>query len=296
MGPGFKYHIVTVAGIFFALTIGLILGSQFVSPILISRLDRSMKALQTTYTLDLNEEKKKNEERKRLDQAQECLATVAPLAIRDRLKDIPIAIIQIGDYPDTAQKVKDSLVDAGAHVLSLITLDPKLARSDEVLKSNLKQTREQNAWFPQDREGMLQKIAAVLAHRENAPEKFLELASQEGFIRIDSTDDYKTAARIVIIVMGSNQEETSRPDVLDRSLVNALKQQGIVVLACEPEDAKVSDIPDYRRLNIDVTTVDNVDTTIGKCALVFAVNGDKDDYGVKPTAHKLLPAQTVKQK
>ena len=32
MGLGFKYHVVTIAAIFFALTIGLVVGSLFGSP------------------------------------------------------------------------------------------------------------------------------------------------------------------------------------------------------------------------------------------------------------------------
>ncbi|HZP83026.1 MAG TPA: copper transporter, partial [Chthonomonadaceae bacterium] len=102
-------------------------------------------------------------------------------------------------------------------------------------------------------------------------------------------NDYQTPAQYVVVVAGSRTEGSLRISNVDQPLIAALQKQGLTVVACEPQEALVSDIGAYRSLNIDVATVDNVDTDIGHCTLVFALRGEKDDYGTKETAKRLLP-------
>ena len=81
-----------------------------------------------------------------------------------------------------------------------------------------------------------------------------------------------------------------RASRVDVPLIRALLKQGITVVACEGRDAVASDIPSFRILRMEISTVDNVDTDIGRCALVLAFSGPRGAYGVKPGVDHLLPA------
>ncbi|MDH7570657.1 MAG: copper transporter, partial [Armatimonadota bacterium] len=58
-------------------------------------------------------------------------------------------------------------------------------------------------------------------------------------------------------------------------------------VACERSDCPVSLTPHFARYHL--STVDGVDTPLGKIALVYALAGRRGHYGTKPTAEKVLP-------
>lgn len=292
MGPGFKYHVVTVAAIFFALTVGLVVGSLFVSPRIADRQERAIEALRKTFNA-LSEENK--EKALQLSQYKECLSSTMPLAIRGKLSGATVALIQTGDYPDARAKVMESLQLAGARVVSQTTIEQKFARPDEVLNPILATLHSKDPRFPADRDGLADALALILAHGDSLIAGFIPSLEKEGFLQTEVGNDYLTPVRYVVIVAGRRASESDRPALVDLPIVIALQKQGLTVAACEPEESQTSDIAAYHTLKIDMATVDNIDSEIGRCALIFALLGEKDDYGVKPTAHHLLPPLLAKQ-
>ena len=60
------------------------------------------------------------------------------------------------------------------------------------------------------------------------------------------------------------------------------------VVGCEPLDAAVSSVQAYQ--DDGMATVDCIDQPLGQLALPFALRGETDSYGLKPTAARQLPA------
>jgi hypothetical protein len=288
LGPGFKYHVVTVAAIFFALTVGLVVGSLYVSPQLADRQTRAIVSLRNTVNKDIVAQ------RKQIDTYQKFVSQVLPALLSDKLTGVSVAIVQTGDYPDALNHVHEALQMAGAKVLSITTIDRAFDRTDAVLMPALTDLHNADPRIPTDRAGLASAIAAILAQGTTS-ESLLPVLEREKFLRADPSGDYQTGARYVVVVGGSRNEVNGRVANVDQPLVTALQKSGVTVVACEPQDALVSDIKTYHDLNLDIATVDNVDTDIGRCALVFALRGEKDDYGVKPTANHLIPSLVVKQ-
>ncbi len=287
MTPGFKYHIVTLAAVFFALTIGLVVGSLFVSPHLANQLTNAIKQQRVTLLRENDTLKQK------LDTEDKFLKGVVPAFLSGKLAGMPVAILQTGDYADLTDQVRSVLQLAGAQVLSVTTIARPFGRPDEILQPALASLRANDSRFPTDRAGLARSIADVLAHGDAPNNGYMAALEREGFVQTADGNDYLTPARYVVVVAGSRAETTLRPANVDQPLIAALQAEGITVVACKPEEC-VSDIGAYRALNIDVATVDNVDTDIGHCALVFALRGDKDDYGTKQTAKHLIPSSLAK--
>jgi intracellular sulfur oxidation DsrE/DsrF family protein len=285
--PGFKYHVVTLAAVFFALTIGLVVGSLFVSPHVESQLTNEIQQQRTTLM------QQNDSLRQKLDLQDRFLKDVVPAFLSGKLSGMPIAILQTGDFADVTDQVRTVLQSADARVLSVTTIEHSFGRPDELLKPTLTTLQSNDNRFPADRSGLARSIANILTHGDSPTDGFMAALERAGFVQTNDDNDYQTPARYVVIVAGSRTEDSLRPANEDQPLIEALQAQGVTVVACEPEDC-TSDIGTYRTLNIDVATVDNVDTDIGHCALVYALRGDKDDYGTKQTAKHLVPSSLVK--
>ena len=298
MGPGFKYHVVTIAAVFFALTIGLVVGSLYVSPQVADGQKRAIVSLRDTINKDVAEQ------RTDIERYQKFVAQAAPLLMRDRLAGENVAIIQTGDYPESVSKVREALLQARARVLSVTHIDEAFNRSDERLKAHMASLQEEqgpnveaDAKIPADRAELAAAFAAMFTKQSGAPqpEALLTLLQNENYLHLEADSHFDRPVRYVVIVAGSRAANATRPANVDAPLIEALQKNGVKVVACEPQNAETSDVAAYHTLNIAAATVDNIDSVIGQCALILALRGDRDDYGVKDTAHHLLPALPERQ-
>lgn len=287
MGPGFKYHIVTISAIFLALTVGLVVGSLFVSPHSANQLRKTIDALRVTQ----NQALAKNDDLNRsLRHKDEFITSVLPSLLKNQLKDQAIAVIQTGDYPDAGSAAHGALQMAGAHPLVAFTIEHELDRADALLQTRLTKLHESDPRFPDSRAALIEAVARTLAHGDSGADGIMPLLAKNGFITAGDGADFVTPVSYAVIVAGSRLEGGDRVTNVDQPLIAALQRVGIKVVVCESSDALESDVAAFQGLNLDVATVDNINTDIGRYALVLALRGDKDDYGEKVTAKHLIPA------
>lgn len=289
MGPGFKYHVVTVAAIFFALTVGLVVGSLFVSPQVADQQKRALRLMQTKLDKDLDSQKRQ------IKRYEEFVNSVAPALLRGKLTGSTVAVLITGDYPEALAQVRESLHLADAKLLSITTIAKSWDRPDALLSANLAQAKASDPTLPPDRAGLCAALAQALAKGGAEAEATLTALDRADLVSSDRTSDYQTPAQYIVIIAGSRSAETDRIGNVDKPLIEALQKQKLTVVMGEPEDALASDIAAYHALEFGLATIDNVNTDIGGCALVFALLGDKDDYGVKVTAKRLLPPLFAQQ-
>ena len=285
MGFGFKYHVVTVAAIFFALTVGLVVGSLLLSPKIADQQTRQIKNLGDVVTNDFRLNKAQK------DRADKALAEFVPAAVKGKLAGALVAIVQTGNYPDAVGDARLGLQQAGAQVVSVTTIDHGMDRPNDVLEPALANLNKIDGRFPTDRTALAQQIASIIVHGDASPSSLVPTLEHENYMHAETGTDYTQGALIVIIVAGSQPEGLDRVSNVDQPLVAALQKLGADVLMCEPTEAHVSDVDAYRQNKIGITTVDNIDDPIGRGSLVFAIHGEIGDYGVKPTASAIYPPE-----
>lgn len=281
MGPGFKYHVVTIAAIFFALTAGLVVGSLFVSPQVADRQKDAIVRLQRRIDDDVNQN------RKQISMLREYAANTRPVVVRNRLRGRTVALVQSGDYSDMLDDVREVLNQAGARFLSVTIIDRGLAHPEEAA-GVLSTLHRADSRIPADRQEFLRMLARVLAR--GASSETLDSLRGQSLVHMDAGGDYSTGAQCVVLLGGSRRDPSQRIAQIDLPLLKALQEDAVTVVACEHLDASYSDIPFLHSGDLDIATVDHVDTDPGKLSLIYSLRGEKDDYGIKSTAHRLVPA------
>jgi Copper transport outer membrane protein, MctB len=82
-------------------------------------------------------------------------------------------------------------------------------------------------------------------------------------------------------------EETQASGAFESGLVNGLATVGIPTVGVELSSTEPSQVPWYQ--GKDLSSVDDLDTTAGQAALIYALTGSHGAYGTKSTADSLLP-------
>ena len=108
---------------------------------------------------------------------------------------------------------------------------------------------------------------------------------KEGFI--ETIGNYEEDIDYLIICGGSYDDNSKRINQVDRIIVGIAKKYNIPIIGVEKSNVNYSYISGYK--DLDISTVDNVDMTIGKVAMILAMEGIGGHYGIKNTADGVIP-------
>ena len=267
MGPGLKYHVVTVAAIFFALTIGLVVGSLIVSPRVADRQQRAIAGLQTTLNRDNISLHQK------LKRWEDFGGRISPVLLKGRLAGTPVAVIQTGDYPDALARVREALQLADARLPIVLTMGRAFDRPDDVLVPALAALHTANPLLPGDRAAVAEALAVTLYAGSAKPEDLFTRLEEAQILQADVDAAALVPIRIVVLVAGSRIENDTRPAQVDQPLIEALQRHGLTVIMCEPQDVVSSDAENYRKIGLNVPAIAGIDSDIGRCDLILALGG-----------------------
>lgn len=286
----FRYHIYSLAAVFLALAIGIVIGTSFAKSMpatasersTILRYENSMRVLKREIELASDEAAAKESV---ANNCEDFCRALLPMSVKSKLEFKNIAIVQTGDYDELSGSVKNALELAGAAVSSVtdISRDFKFddpSRVAEVLTACGHAVPHNNK---EARDKLLNIIAQTLSSAAY-PDLMSKLEDQGvGTFR----GEYGKYNRLIVLVGGCESEDRNTAPNVDAQLVELLRKQGSVVVGCEGTESKVSYVPAWSKAGI--ATIDNADTSMGQVALVFALNGEKSNFGVKETAARLVP-------
>ena len=272
MTPGFRYHVTTIAAIFLALGVGIVIGSSFVQSQIVDRQTKRLEALGQQFNREIEPLRASN------NQYGAFIEAITPLIIANRLAGIRVALIQTGDYPETVRTVREILERAGAHVESETVIAKDFTNKavdhlPEIVRSIAAKTPP-----PADAAGLL----SVLAEALGKPGRQNEVEALAVADLVETSGDYSRPVSFVVLIGGAELKRGSRAETVDLPLINVLKPLVNTVIAVEPAAAEVSYIEALR--GADIPTVDNADSDIGRISVVLALQGTAGDYGIKQTA------------
>lgn len=284
MSPDFRYHIASLAAVFLALGVGILVGTAFVGAPVVNRQTQLIRHLEAGVS-DLRRETAERQ------QTEEALRILLPRVVGGTLMRKRVLVIQAGGYPDAAGEAADALRMAGATV-------ERVAFPGEAWR----RPAEGETAPPSDESLIAEArpLAALLVAAANEP---LAKYRDRGLLTGDPA--LLGAVHLIVLVGGGSGPTTTKksatadaaPDesvatllarTRDLALIQAWQEQGITVVGVEPFGAEISFIRTYQSEGI--TTVDCIDRAAGKIALPFALMGEKGNYGMKPTADRVLPA------
>ncbi|MET7425704.1 copper transporter [Dactylosporangium sp. NPDC005555] len=305
----FRYHVVSLAAVFLALAIGLVVGTAAANGPLADTLnDQVNKITDEKEQLRDDLDQSRSELKKNSDFATE----VAPMLLNSKLPGHNVLLVKIEgsdkDVDTAATGIATMLQTAGAKVTGTVTIKERFtaAASEDTLLDLAESSAPPGISGALPNNGKGQETSAALlaavlvADKPGAPQvdgTRAVLSAYESGGYIDLAGDLKTPADAVIVIAGA---PASGKDAKERNAVAlttvsrfALALSNDMVVAGLSANGLVSSVRADASIAKSVSTVDNAVTANGQVAAVLAlverIGGKTGHYGIGSGATSLLP-------
>ena len=283
-----RYHLVSLAAVFLALSVGMLIGGLFLNAAPTETQQRLIRRIQEDLARISAESDRNRRDFERMDQA---FRELTPRMVKQRLKTRRVAVVQTGDDDRALADTLKALRDAGAEIVSVTVVTSRwLELSEEERGRLIRSVRNLKPNLPNDFSAIVKAIAngvALFGYNQA-----VEILRREGLVR--TSGDYTSPCRYVVIVGGSSVPESPRAAEVDRPLIRQWQDIGIEVIAAERRDCAGSHVAVYRET--DIASVDCVDIALGQLVLPFLFGAETEAYGVKDSADRLLPTALLEGK
>ncbi len=281
MGYSARYHATSLVAVFLALAIGILIGAEFGG----DALTNTRKDLEHSLTGNLQDARSRADELNgRLARSDEFASRVYPALVRDRLSGRRIGVVALGDLPgDTSSAIEDALGATGARLVGIgVVREPVDLHglADDLAKTRFADIRRNPDTVTAFGTGVGRQLVRGGTLLDAVRGQLFSRASGN-FGALDG----------VIVVrqppeeMGPAQRATAAQ--LESALLGGVAGTRTPAVGVETSTAEPSSISFFG--GNDLSSVDDVDTTAGQVAMVFALLGAEGSFGVKGTADRLLP-------
>jgi hypothetical protein len=277
-----RYHALSLAAIFIALVVGLLLGVAIGDKELVSSARNDVR---NSLRRDVAQADNQRDEARRQVADQQRYADAAyPILTANHLRGRKIGLVLLGDDKDAPGFVDKALGPSGADIKVVAVVRDSVDL--EQLASRAGGTRYAALGEDPKLLGAFAKrigIQIVTGGRlvENSRTALLSSLSGrfgglDGVIVRRSTD--KPPA---------DRDAADRLKTLEEGIVSGLVATGVNAVGIEERDSDPSFVGWYR--DHDLSSVDNVDESAGRAALVFVLGGSDGAFGRRGSAQALLP-------
>ncbi|MET0558714.1 MAG: copper transporter [Solirubrobacterales bacterium] len=281
MGYSARYHATSLIAVFLALAIGILIGAEFGGDALTS----TRKNLEASLVGNLQDARSRADDLSgELGRSNEFSDRVYPALVRDRLDGKRIAIVALGGLPgELTSAVEDALGPTGARLVGVgVVREPVDVNG---LAEDLAKTRFADLRTNPDG---LTALGTGLGRQLVVGGTLPEVVRGQLFSRASGSFG---ALDGVVVVRDSPQDmgpvQRARAAQFEAGLMAGVTGAREPAVGIESSTAEPSSIGFFQ--GNDLSSVDDVDATAGKVALVFAMLGAEGSFGVKGSADRLLP-------
>jgi hypothetical protein len=277
----FRYHALSLAAVFIALVVGLLLGVAIGDKELVSSAQRDLRS---SLRADVRHaDQQRDEAQARLREQQQFADAAYPILTKDQLRGRRIGLVILGDDRAAPDLIRRALQPTGADLSLVAVVRENVELS--ALADRARGTRyadiAQNDSLLDDL-GRRAGIQMVTGGRLVRQVRTVLLQSLSGdFGGLDG----------VIVMRPTNapkdHDTAKRLSELQDGIARGLVQTGVKVVGVERRASDPSQIGWYR--DRELSTVDNVDEQAGRAATVFVLAGAQGAYGRGDAAQDLLP-------
>jgi hypothetical protein len=281
MGYSSRYHAASLAAVFLALAIGILIGVGFGDNVL----SNTKKDLEASLTGDLEAARNRSDQlAAQINRSEEFEHRVYPVLVRGKLRGQRIGVLALGGLPDDLSRgIEDALQPTGGHLVAVgvVSEPPDLGS----LAGALSETRLSDLETNSDTVEALGKgvgrqfvIGGTLLDRVSS--RLLSRASGD-LGGLDSV--------IVVRQQPSDLDPQAKTATgrLESGLLDGIVATGATAVGVERSETDSSSISFFS--SHDLSTVDDLDFVSGQMAMVYALLGADGNFGVKDTADRLLP-------
>jgi hypothetical protein len=287
MGYSARYHAASLAAVFLALAIGILIGVGLGDNVV----SDTTRQLEGSLNSDLGDARSSAEDlQAELNREREFSTEVFPALVDDLLLGDRVAVVALGSFPQEMEGDiefvvgGDSATGARLSEFAVVREPPDLrALADAAAPGS-----------PASRVGRDSDALSDLARRAGAS----LVRGGPAFDRLSESLLVDVSGRpggidAVIVVRDRPSDlgaaKSDATDSLEEGLVDGIRRAGAIpVVGVERSDSDGSQIGFFTANGLSAT-VDSIDLTSGRLALAYALSGVEGDYGVKASADRLLP-------
>jgi hypothetical protein len=287
MNTDIRYHIASLAAVFLALGMGILIGTAFVGAPVVQRQTTLIRRLEENVG-DLRRETAAR------DNTEKALSILVPGIISGKLTGQQVLVVQTGSYRDATDAAVETLEKAGAAVqrvtLPVDAWRREMSRATDAI-SNPNTVAEAIS-------NEARQMAPLLLRRESADGSNPLQSYRDRGLLVDNGPSDRGPVRLVVLIggtslavatAGSASESALQTFIQQRDIpmIEALTARGATVVAVEPLEAEVTFLRLYQGTGI--ATIDAIDHAAGQISLPLALLGEAGDYGLRPTANRVVP-------
>jgi hypothetical protein len=282
MGYSARYHAASLAAVFIALAVGILIGVGFGSDVVNGTADDLENSLQADVEHYRNEASDLERE---LSSERDFEQTIYPTVVSEHLHGQRVAVIGLGGLgPEVSADIESALGPSGAKVaeIAVVNEPPSLDQLASTLDD-----RKARALARGDTD-------AIDAFAEDSGRRLVFGGPRFDDLRGTLLGRYSGRPNGIdtVIVVRQRPEEldpdqATATDHLEQGILSGLLSTARPVVGVEQTSTDPSTIPFFT--SEGTSSVDDVDRTAGQVALVYALAGANGHFGVKDSADSLLP-------
>lgn len=281
MGYSARYHAASLIAVFLALAAGILIGAEFGG----DALTNTRRDLEHSLVGNLQDARSQADELSgELNRSDEFGERVYPVLTRERLAGKRIAIVALGGLPsDITGAVEDALGPTGAKLVGVgVVREPVDVNG---LASDLAKTRFSDLRTNPD---ALSELGTGLGRQLVIGGTLPEVVRGQLFSRASGTFGGLDG---VIVVRDQPEDmgpvQRGKANQLESALMGGITATRTPAVGIEATTSEPSSVSFFQ--SNDLSSVDDVDLTAGRLAMVFAMLGAEGSFGVKGSADRLLP-------
>jgi hypothetical protein len=287
MGYSARYHAASLAAVFLALAIGILIGVGLGDNVI----SETRKDLENSLKTNLTDSRAHAEDlQSQLNREHDFSAQVFPAMVDDLLRGKRVAVVALGTFPEEMKGDIESVVGSdsptGARLSEFaVVREPPdlhdLAASSPRGSSSRKLARDPDAVSALARRAGRSLLSGGRVFDRLQDALLADVSGEPGGI------DAVIVVRDRPGDLGSSQSDAT--DRLEADLLDGIEGAGNVpVVGVERSDSDGSQIGFYDSQGLSAS-VDSIDLTSGRVALAYALDGVEGNYGIKASADRLLP-------
>ncbi len=288
MGISLRHFIITITAIFLSLGIGIFIGAIMDSQHLFIE---QQKQLVSQIEDEFDSFKEKNYQlltevenyKKEKERETIFINNVYNHLIENSLKGLNILIVNVSDE-DILSDISSLLKEAGVNNVSYITIND-MKEIDEYGKNDSIQREVKSSVeisYKNKAQIVKEDLHKVFTNKYEEDNNYL---SENMSINI--IGEINQSINYIILFDGNYKNHKKERDMVRKSVIGVLSETNIPLVTVEKSNAIYSLMPYYKKLGI--STVDNIDTYIGKISMLMLMRENQGSYGENQTTNRLIP-------
>jgi copper transport outer membrane protein MctB len=281
MGYSARYHATSLIAVFIALAIGILVGAEFGG----DALNSTRRDLEHSLVGNLQDARSRADElNAELNRSDEFAERVYPVLTRDQLDRSRFAILALGGLPcDITDEVEGALGPTGGRLVGVgVVREPVDVNG---LAEDLAKTRFRDLRTAPD---ALTELGTGLGRQLVLGGTLPEVVRGKLFSR--ASGSFGGLDGVIVVrdqPEGMGPVQDAKTDEFEEALASGMIATRVPAVGVETSTDDSSSISFFQSNGL--ASVDDIDLTAGKLAMVLALRGADGSFGVKGSADQLLP-------